>query len=242
MNGIQLSSEGPEDYLGGGFQTGQAPYTFEQKTYEIFHEPPSELLEQLEEPQHAPNREHQQDVERLLSQLAEVQAAFGNRDQVDGVRSALAQQQEAQRKMESGLTGFFNRIIREAITLTAKAFITGVVATGMFSVSGPVGAGAAVAGATIALQLGEKTVNKPAQPLQGKQFSEIELLRVIEKVLSEDRRANEELKQFFIELQPTIEKIARTTNINITGDVHGLIIGDQNTITETFNSYLQDKS
>jgi hypothetical protein len=245
MSGFQQSSGGSEYSTGGGFQMNQ-PYTYEpEETIELDLEIPPffpNLEQPLEKPQDAPNREHQQDMEQILSKLAEAQAALKNRDQVDGVRSAIAQQQEAQRKVESGLTGFFECIIREAITLTAKAFITGVVATGMFSVSGPVGAGFVVAGATIALQLGEDTVKKPAQPLQGNQFSEIELLRVIENALSEDRRANEELKQFFIELQPTIEKIARLPNITIKGDVQGLIIGDQNTITETFNSFLQDKA
>jgi hypothetical protein len=243
MDGFQFDPEGTEYSQGGGFQPDDL-YSFAPKQYPnwIIDQLPSESQQQLEEPQDALNQEQQHDVEQLLAQLAEVRAALEHRDQVDGVRSTLAQQQEAQGKVESGLTGFFSRIIIEAITLTAKAFITGVVATGMFSVSGPVGAGFAVAGTTAALQLGEKTVNKPAQPPKGKQFSEDELQKVIEKALSEDRRANEELKQFFIELQPTIEKIARSPNITITGVVNGLIIGDQNTITETFNSFLQDKS
>lgn len=248
MSGIQSNSGSSEHLLGGELQTNQEHVSGQEtiprrslsgapvpRLFSVLQQKPEAL-------QTAVNQEHHQDVEQLRAQLAEVRAALEHRDQVDGVRSTLAQQQEAQRKVESGLTGFFSCIIRETITLTAKALITGVVATAMFSVSGPVGAGAAVAGATIALQLGEKTVNKPAQPLQGKQFSEIELLRVIEKVSSEDRRANEELKQLYIDLQPTIEKLASSNNITITGDVHGLIVGDRNTITQTFSSLLQDTS
>jgi hypothetical protein len=148
-------------------------------------------------------------------------------------------------EMEGGLTKFFDSLMSKSIKLiswSVKTLTPALLGAALFPVLGPVGGGAVVAGTTAVLHLREDTVNKLLEPLQGKEFSARELREAIEKVLSEDRQANEDLKQFFINLQPIIEKAATSSNITISGDVHGLIVGDRNTITQTFSGYLQDKS
>lgn len=157
--------------------------------------------------------------------------------------------------VEGGLTAFFDSLISRSVKLinwSAKTLAPALLGAALFPVVGPVvaifaavGVGAVVHSIQdqlepLGLHLREDTVNKLVEPLRGKKVDETELRKVIWEALS-DRQANEDLKQFFIDLQPTIEKAARSTNINISGDVHGLIVGDNHKITQTFNGYLQDK-
>ncbi len=67
---------------------------------------------------------------------------------------------------------------------------------------------------------------------------ECDLQVAIRKALY-DREANEDLKQFYINLQPTVREVAASININFSGPVQGLIIGKDNTIDETFRVVLQ---
>jgi hypothetical protein len=149
---------------------------------------------------------------------------------------------QIQIEMEGGLTKFFDSLMSKSIKLiswSVKTLTPALLGAALFPVLGPVGGGAVVAGTTAALQLREDTVNKLVKPLQGKRFNESELREAIKKVLS-DRQANEDLKQVFIDLLPYIKEAS--TTINISGPIQGLILGDRNTITQTFSGYLQDKS
>lgn len=58
----------------------------------------------------------------------------------------------------------------------------------------------------------------------------------IRRALS-DREANEDLKQFYIDLQPTIREVAASININISAPVESVIIGDNNTIGQEFRGF-----
>lgn len=88
--------------------------------------------------------------------------------------------------------------------------------------------------------LREEMVKRLVKALQGRHFDETELRKVIREVLY-DSQANKDLEKVFIDLMPTIQKAAGSSNITVSGDVYGLIVGDRNTITQTFNGFLQDK-
>ncbi len=156
--------------------------------------------------------------------------------------------QEQKQKVKSGLTKFFGSPTFKLITWSTKTFAPALMGAALFPFFGPVGSIAAAMGVAAVvhsiqdqlgpsgLHLQEDTLNKLVEPLQGKQFDEAELREVIGKVLP-DRQANEDLKQFFIKLLPTIRE-AKPTTINISGPVQGLIAGDNNTIEQTFHSFL----
>ncbi len=118
--------------------------------------------------------------------------------------------QKIERQAEIGVTGFFKGLVKTLIQDELE----------------PLG-----------LHLQEDTINKLVEPLHGKQFDESDLRKVIEEVLSTDRRANEDLTKAFIDLIPIIKKAA-STNIEISGPVQGLITGGPHVITQTFNGFL----
>lgn len=167
--------------------------------------------------------------------------------------AALVPQELKHKKLEGGLNSFFNSLIsKSVVTLinwSAKTLAPALLGAALFPFFGPVGGIAAAVGVAamvhsiqdqlepLGLHLQEDTLNKLVEPLRGKQFDETELRKVIWKVLP-DRQANEDLKQFFSEMLPTIRKAAKSTTINISGPVQGLIAGDDNTITQTFSDFL----
>lgn len=73
----------------------------------------------------------------------------------------------------------------------------------------------------------------------------VEIRKMIEELLSKNGQVNEDLKQFFIGLSQTILEALKSsqasTQINISGPVQGLTVGKENTITQTFNDFPQDK-
>ncbi len=158
---------------------------------------------------------------------------------------AIESQTLPEATVEEGLTAFFNSLI----FTSAKALFSGILGAALLPFFGPVaaiGVTLTVAAAVTSIQdelkpldidLRDDTIQKLIEPLQGKQPNESELRKVIEEVLSKDRQANEDLRQFYIDLLPTIRKAA-STNINISGPVQGLIVGNENTITQTFGSFL----
>ncbi len=148
--------------------------------------------------------------------------------------------QKIERQAEIGVTGFFKGLV--------KTFVSGIIGAALFPFVGPVVAAAATVTALVVtliqdeleplgLHLQEDTINKLVEPLHGKQFDESDLRKVIEEVLSTDRRANEDLTKAFIDLIPIIKKAA-STNIEISGPVQGLITGGPHVITQTFNGFL----
>lgn len=160
-----------------------------------------------------------------------------------------------QQKVEGGLTGFFNSLIRgvgELIRVSTITLFSGILGAALLPFFGPVvaiGVSLGVMAAVTEIQeklkplglgLQDDTVRKLAEPLQGKRPDERDLQKVMEEVLSKDRQANEDLAKAFRQLLPTIHKAAAATNIEFSGPVQGLTIGDHNTITETFNGFLQD--
>ena len=172
----------------------------------------------------------------------------------NAIPSERLRESEVHHKVERGLSNFFKETADRLIEWTTKTAVTAIISAALSPIFGPVVAGIAGVGVSAATTSMHKelrslspnlrgdTVNKLVEPLQGKPFDETELRKVIGKVSSEDRQANEDLKQFYIDLQPTIEKAYRSTNITITGDVGNVIVGDKNTIEQTFSSFLQDKS
>jgi hypothetical protein len=140
---------------------------------------------------------------------------------------------------------------------------------------GPVIAGVAAVG-VVSMKTGvsEETIEKIVQPVReeqleesrpqskdaGEQQGESESLkqaeqwmldaaleRVIQEALSKDRKANEDLKQFFIDhvmpnIQSAIKQVetAKETHINIKGPVGTLIVGDnnRNIIKQIFRRFL----
>ena len=148
--------------------------------------------------------------------------------------------QKKERQAEIGVTRFSKGLV--------KTFVSGIIGAALFPFVGPVVAAAATITALVVtsiqdelqplgLHLQEDTINKLIEPLHGKQFDESDLRKVIEEVLSTDRRANEDLTKAFIGLIPTIKKAA-STNIEISGPVQGLITGGPHVITQTFNGFL----
>jgi len=98
-----------------------------------------------------------------------------------------------------------------------------------------------------ALHLQQSTVDDIIETL-GKDFDRSQLQNRIEHVLSHNQRANEDLKQFFVDLLPTlkdaVKDAAKTTNhIEISGPVQGLIVNpEHSTIDQTFNSFLPNSA
>lgn len=171
---------------------------------------------------------------------------------------AIESQTLPEATVEGGLIAFFNSLIsKSVVTLSnwsAKTLAPALLGAALFPFFGPVGSIAAAVGVAavvdsiqdqlrplgpLGLHLQDDTVNKLVEPLQGKKFTENELRKVVGEVLS-DRQANEDLKQFLIKLLPIVREAASSTTINISGPVQGLIVGDNNTITQTFSGFLQD--
>jgi ribosome-binding protein aMBF1 (putative translation factor) len=132
-----------------------------------------------------------------------------------------------------------------------KISVSGIIGTALLPFLGPAIATAAAVTTFIVtsiqdeleplgLHLQEDTINKLIEPLHGKPFDESDLRKVIEELLSKDKQVNEDLAKAFIDLIPTIQKAAGSTNIEISGPVQGLIAGDNNTITQTFSGFLQE--
>src|SRR6266516_778243 len=214
-------------------------------------------------------QEHRDQVDEVRRELAQQQEALEKAEGEvskfsEGLRESKVHEKgevskfsedlresEVHHKVERGLNNFFVEMADRVIDWTTKTAVTAIISVATFPILGPVGAataGLVASTVTTSVQkelrslsphLRGNTVNKLVEPLQGKQFDEGDLRKVIGEVMSEDRQANEDLKQFFIELQPTIEKAARSANITITGDVGSLIVGDENTIKQTFSSFLQ---
>lgn len=161
-----------------------------------------------------------------------------------------------QQKVEGGLTRFFKSLFRgvgELISVSVTSLFSGILAAALLPFFGPVvaiGVSLGVMAAVtqiqenlkpLGLDLQDDTVRKLAEPLQGKRPDERELRKVIEEVLSEDRPANEDLAKAFSKLLPTINKAAAATNIEFSGPIQGLTIGDQNTVTQTFEGFLHEQ-
>jgi hypothetical protein len=172
------------------------------------------------------------------------------------------QAQEQKQKVKSGLTNFFGprafELISESIN---KTLVPALLGAALFPFFGPVGSIATALGVVAVvhsiheqlessdLHLGENTLNKLVEPLRGKQLNEEELRTAILKVLP-DRQANEDLKQFFLDLVPILRDVtaqkdvaAKTTHIEISGPVQGLIVNpERSKITQTFESFLHDSA
>jgi hypothetical protein len=156
--------------------------------------------------------------------------------------------------VEGGLTRFFQSLkngLIELIKWSAKTIVSSLLGAALAPIIGPIGAIVTVAGAAAAMNeleslgLRADTTHKLIEPLQGKPLYESDLRKVIGDVLSEDRAANEDLRQLYLDLIPAIKAAAgsTSTNINISGPVQGLIVNpESSTITQTFHSFLQDKS
>ncbi len=157
--------------------------------------------------------------------------------------------------MEGGLTGFFKSLFRgvgELFEVSVLSLFSGILGAALLPFFGPVvaigvslGVWAAVTEIQenlkpLGLGLQDDTIRKLAEPLQGKQPDERVLQKTLEDVLSKDRRANKDLAKAFIKLLPTINRAAAATNIEFSGPIQGLTIGDHNTVTENFNGFLQD--
>ncbi len=166
-------------------------------------------------------------------------------------RMAIESQTHPEATVEGGLTAFFNSLIRgvgELIKVSAITLVSGILAAALLPFFGPVVAVGFSLGAVVVLiqdklkllglDLQDDTIRKLVEPLQGKVIDESVLQKVIEEVLSKDRQANEDLAKAFIDLLPTIHKAAGATNIHISGPVQGLIVGNENTITQTFRGFL----
>jgi hypothetical protein len=163
-------------------------------------------------------------------------------------------QRLVQRKVEGGLTRFFQSLkngLIELIKWSAKTVVSSLLGAALAPIIGPIGAIVTVAGAAAAMNeleslgLRADTTHKLIEPLQGKPLYESDLRKVIGDVLSEDRAANEDLRQLYLDLIPAIKAAAgsTSTNINISGPVQGLIVNpESSTITQTFHSFLQDNS
>ena len=160
-----------------------------------------------------------------------------------------------QQKVEGALTRFFNSLFRgvgELIELSVKSLFSGLLGAALLPFFGPVvaiGVSLGVMAAVTQIQenlkplglgLQDDTIRKLAEPLQGKQPDQCDLQKVIEDVLSQDRQANQDLAKAFRQLLPTINRAAAATHIEFSGPVQGLTIGDHNTVTQTFNGFLQD--
>jgi hypothetical protein len=157
---------------------------------------------------------------------------------------------KTEQKVKGGLNAFFDRLV----STSAKAFVSGILGAALFPIIGPAAAATmGVAAAMISIQkelkalnldLQEDTVHKLVEPLKGKQVDESELRRVIEEEVLPDRQANEDLKQLYYELLPTIQNAAAAStniNIDISGPVWGLISGDNNTITQIYSGFLREE-
>jgi hypothetical protein len=162
----------------------------------------------------------------------------------------------AQQEVEGGVTGFFKSLFRgvgKLLKVSALSLFSGILGAALLPFFGPVaaigvslGLGAAVIEIQenlkpLGLGLQDETIRKLAEPLQGKQPDERELRKVIEEVLSEDRQANEDLAKAFSKLLPTINKAAAATNIEFSGPIQGLTIGEHNRVTQTFEDFLHEK-
>jgi hypothetical protein len=207
-----------------------------------------------EEPQRFPNQKGGESrwekgksgwKKRSTTPRAEVQEGQSERE--------LQRLTPEQQKVEGGITGFFKSLFRgvgELISVSVKSLFSGILGAALLPFFGPVlaiGFSLSLAAAVsliqdelkpLGLDLRDDTIQKLAEPLQGKQLDESELRKVIEEVLSEDRPANEDLAKAFSKLLPTINKAAAATNIEFSGPVQGLTIGDHNTVTQTFRSFL----
>ena len=158
---------------------------------------------------------------------------------------------EALGKMEGGLSNFFSNMAGKLINWSTKTLVAALLSAALFPILGPVGAATVAVGGSalttkmqeelrsLSLYLREDTLNKLVEPLQGKQFAEDGLRKVIWEALS-DRQANEDLKQYFIYLFPTIEKVARSTTINISEPVQSLIEVTTTPIHRTFQSVTRE--
>lgn len=175
-------------------------------------------------------------------------------------KAQAAAEAEVQPKMESGLISFLGGVISGAVTAideslelivdpvkrlvsgSLEGLIPALLGAALSPFLWPLAAGLLTLGVGQALCLREDTLEKLVQPLQEEPTSEDTLRRVIEDVLSQDRQANEDLAQFFKRIAPLIQKAEATTHVHISGPVHGLIVGDQNTVTQKFESSFLERS
>lgn len=183
---------------------------------------------------------------------AEVEALVAN--------AQAAAEAKVQPKMEMGLISFLGGVINGAVTAidesleliidpvkrlvggSLKGLVPALLGAALSPFLWPLAAGLLTLGVAQALCLQEGTLEKLVQPLQEQPASEDTLRKVIEDVLSQDRQANEDLAQFFKRIAPLIQKAEATTNVHISGPVHGLIVGDQNTVTQKFESSFLTRS
>jgi hypothetical protein len=226
-------------------ETEQATQKVEQARQEEAHRPGSgepnlALLETLIRAREAETEQATQKVEQTR--------------QAHATRTGLKTEQkvkDTEQKVKGGLNAFFDKLV----STSAKAFVSGILGAALFPIIGPAAAATmGVAAAMISIQkelkalnldLQEDTVHKLVEPLKGKQVNESELRKVIEEEVLPDRQANEDLYQLYHKLLGTIQNAAAaSTNINIgiSGPVWGLISGDNNTITQTYNSFLREEN
>lgn len=157
-------------------------------------------------------------------------------------------------RRESILGGALTRFFGSVLDVTAKALVPGLLGAALFPIIGPFGAFAAAASmsavthaiqhelAPLDLHLQDSTIQKLVEPFESSPIDEGKLRRVIEENVLPDRHANEDLRQLYDKLLPNIQNAAaKVTNINIDGDAYGLIEGNNNIVTQTFNFFLQEE-